>query len=187
MQLHPDIQEVLLTEQALQQRFREVGELLSRDCAGKNPLLVGVLKGSVHFFAALAKNVSIDCEYDFCAASSYGDGTASSGSVVLSKDLSMPLDGRDVILIDDIMDSGLTLNYLCDLCRARHAASVKTCVMLDKPERRIVDIVPDYTCFTVPNVFVVGYGLDYCQKYRNLPYIGILKPEIYRDPPAKGE
>lgn len=178
--LHPDVKELLFSEEDLQHRIQQLGKQLSEDYAGKNPLLVCVLKGSVHFFADLAKAVSIDCEYDFVSASSYGEGTQSSGSLTLIKDLSADIQNRDVLLIDDIMDSGLTLKYLKELFAKRQPASVRTCVLLDKPSRRTEVIEAEYAGFEIPNHFVVGYGLDYCQKYRNLPYIGILKPEVYQ-------
>lgn len=177
--LHPDVKELLFSEQELLQRTKELGRQISADYADKNPLLVCTLKGAVHFFADLAKSVTVECEYDFAAAESYGDGTQTSGNVRLKKDIETDITGRHVLLIDDIMDSGLTLNYLCEVLRARQPASVKTCVLLDKPERRAVPIDPDYAGFVIPNRFVVGYGLDYRQHYRSLPYIGVLKPEKY--------
>lgn len=185
--LHPDVQELLFSEETLERRIRELGKQLSEDYAGRNPLLICVLKGAIHFFTELTKAVTIDCEYEFAAASSYGSGTESSGEVVLTRDLIEDVSGRDVIVVDDIIDTGLTLQFLSELLQKRKVASVKTCVLLDKPERRTAAISADYVGFVIPNHFVVGYGLDYRQKYRNLPYIGILKPEQYRNPPAKGE
>ena len=179
--LHPDIETLLFSYEELQDRTRALGRQISEAYAGKSPLLVGVLKGAVHFFADLAKSVTADCAYDFVSVSSYEDGTESSGTVQLRKDLDTDIAGRDVLLVDDIMDSGLTLQYLSMLFRSRGAASVRICVLLDKPERRSTDISADYVGFVIPNRFVVGYGLDYRQKYRNLPYIGILKPEKYTD------
>lgn len=179
--LHPDIQTQLFSHEELQSRAHALGRQISGDYAGKNPLLVGVLKGSVHFFADLAKSITVDCAYDFVSASSYEDGTESSGKIVITKDVSLPVEGRDVLVIDDIIDTGLTLQYLSALFRDRGAASVRLCVLLDKPERRSTDISADYVGFVIPNRFVVGYGLDYRQMYRNLPYIGILKPEKYTD------
>lgn len=180
--LHPDIETLLFSHEELQSRARALGRQISEDYAGKSPLLVGVLKGSVHFFADLAASVTADCAYDFVSVSSYEGGTESSGKIVMTKDVSLPVKGRDVLVIDDIIDTGLTLQYLSALFRDRGAASVRLCVLLDKPERRSTDICADYVGFVIPNRFVVGYGLDYRQMYRNLPYIGILKPEKYTDP-----
>lgn len=182
---HPDVQELLFSEAQLQDKIRQLGAQISRDYAGKNPLLVCVLKGAVHFFSELAKTVTIDCEYDFAAASSYEDGTQSSGSIRLVKDLSTDITGRDVVIVDDIIDTGLTLQFLTQTFSGRAPASVKTCVLLDKPQRRATDFSADYAGFTVPNAFVVGYGLDYRQRYRNLPYIGVLKPEKYSNLPLE--
>lgn len=177
--LHPDVQTILFSEAELQARIRALGRQISEDYAGKTPLLVGILKGSVHFFSDLAKSVTVDAAYDFLRASSYADGTESSGTVRLTCDMETDVTGRDVLLVDDIIDSGLTLRSLSELLRARGAESVRLCVLLDKPERRSADISADYVGFVIPNHFVIGYGLDYCQRYRNLPYIGILKPEKY--------
>ena len=177
--LHPDIQELLFSETELQQQIRALGSRISQDYAGKNPLLVCVLKGAVHFFSELAKSIEPVCEYDFASASSYGSASESSGSVQLLKDIATDIKDRHVLIIDDIIDTGLTLQFLCELFRSREPASVRTCVLLDKPERRATDFSADYVCFEIPNKFVVGYGLDYDQKYRNLPYIGVLKPEKY--------
>lgn len=182
---HPDVQKILFTEAQLKERIAALGAQLSEDYAGKNPLLVCVLKGAVHFFTELAKTVTIDCAYDFASASSYADGTESSGRIRLLKDIETEVEGRDVIIVDDIIDTGLTLQFLAQLLESRNPASVRTCVLLDKPERRTVDFSADYAGFTIPNVFVVGYGLDYRQRYRNLPYIGILKPEKYSNLPLE--
>lgn len=177
--LHPDLKELLFSEEDLLRRIRELGRQISEDYKGKNPLLVCTLKGAVHFFADLSKAVSIECAYDFVSAESYGDGTQTSGNVRLKKDIETDITGREVLIVDDIMDSGLTLQYLTKVFSSRQPASVKTCVLLDKPERRTVRIEADYAGFVIPNRFVVGYGLDYQQRYRNLPYIGVLKPEKY--------
>ena len=174
-----DIERVLLTEGQLQERVGQMGEELSRDYAGKNLLLVSVLKGSVVLMADLMRAISVRCKIDFLAVSSYGSSTRTSGNVKLLKDLDHPVDGMDILLVEDILDSGLTLHYIREMLDTRGAASIKICTLLDKPERRKADIHADYVGFTVPDAFVVGYGLDYAEHYRNLPYIGILKKEIY--------
>lgn len=183
--LHPDVQKLLFSEAQLQERIRQLGAQISQDYAGKNPLLVCVLKGAVHFFTELAKTVTTDCAYDFVSASSYADGTESSGKVRLLKDIETNIKDRDVLIVDDIIDTGLTLQYLAQVFKDRAPCSVRTCVLLDKPERRTTDFSADYVGFTVPNFFVVGYGLDYQQRYRNLPYIGVLKPEKYSNLPLE--
>lgn len=152
---------------------------LSEDYKDKNPLLIGVLKGAVPFLSDLMKRMTIPLEVDFMAISSYGQSTQSSGVVRIIKDLESSIEGRDLIVVEDIIDSGLTLSYLIDMLDRRNARSIKVVTLLDKPERRTVDLTPDYCGFTVPDEFVVGYGLDYAEKYRNLPYIGVLKPEVY--------
>ena len=174
-----DIERVLLTEGQLQERVGQMGEEISRDYAGKNLLLVSVLKGSVVLMADLMRAISVRCKIDFLAVSSYGSSTRTSGNVKLLKDLDHPVDGMDILLVEDILDSGLTLHYIREMLDTRGAASIKICTLLDKPERRKADIHADYVGFTVPDAFVVGYGLDYDEKYRNLPYIGILKPQVY--------
>ena len=174
-----DIERVLLTEGQLQERVGQMGEEISRDYAGKNLLLVSVLKGSVVLMADLMRAISVRCKIDFLAVSSYGSSTRTSGNVKLLKDLDHPVDGMDILLVEDILDSGLTLHYIREMLDTRGAASIKICTLLDKPERRKADIHADYVGFTIPDAFVVGYGLDYAEHYRNLPYIGILKKEIY--------
>jgi hypoxanthine phosphoribosyltransferase len=174
-----DIAKVLITETDLKARVKELGEAISRDYEGKRPLLVSVLKGSVVFMADLLREIKIDCEIDFMSVSSYGRGQKSSGVVRILKDLDNDITGRHVIVIEDILDSGLTLSYILELLKTRNAASIKLCALLDKPDRRVVDVAVDYTGFKIPDEFVVGYGLDYGEKYRNLPYIGVLKPEIH--------
>lgn len=159
--------------------MKELGRILSDEYRGLNPLVICVLKGAVPFMADLIRQMDIPCEMDFMAVSSYGSSTQSSGVVRILKDLDTPVQNRHVIVVEDIMDSGLTLSRLVELLKHRDAASVKVVTLLDKPDRRKVDISPDYSGFTIPDEFVVGYGLDYAEKYRNLPFIGILKPEVY--------
>lgn len=177
--MHNDIQEVLYSEEVIQQKVRELGEAISRDYQGRNPLVICVLKGAFIFMADLSKNITNPIELDFMAVSSYGNSTRSSGEVKIVKDLDTSVDGRNVIIVEDIIDSGLTLSYLIDVLERRNALSVSVVALFDKPGRRTVDLNADYTGFTIPDAFVVGYGLDYAEKYRNLPYVGILKPEVY--------
>ena len=158
----------------------QLGREISRDYAGKEPvLLVSVLRGSYIFMADLSRAIDIPVQIDFMSVSSYGKGTSTSGQVEIKKDLSDSIEGVHVIVVEDILDSGNTLSYLLHVLSARHPASISLCTLLDKPERREKPIQADYVGFTVPNAFIVGYGLDYAEKYRNLPYIGVLKPEIY--------
>lgn len=177
--MHNDIQEVLYSEEVIQKKVQELGAAVSREYAGRNPLVICVLKGAFIFMADLSKNITIPIELDFMAVSSYGNSTRSSGEVKIIKDLDTSVDGRDVIIVEDIIDSGLTLSYLIDVLERRNALSVSVVALFDKPGRRTVDLQADYTGFTIPDAFVVGYGLDYAEKYRNLPYVGVLKPEIY--------
>ena len=173
-----DIERVLLSEEEIREKVAEIGKQISVDFAGKNPIFVGVLKGCFIFMADLMRQVSIPCSMDFMAVSSYS-GTSSTGAVKINKDLSQDILGRHLILVEDILDSGVTLNYLKQYLTVRQPASIHIATLLDKPARRKADIQPDYCCFQVPDAFVVGYGLDYEERYRNLPYIGILKPEVY--------
>jgi len=177
--LHNDIQQVLYSEEQIQDKIRELGETLSRDYEGRTPLVICVLKGAFIFMADLVKRMSIPLELDFMAVSSYGQATKSSGVVKILKDLDIPVEGRDVIIVEDIIDSGLTLSYLIDVLERRNALSISVVALFDKPARRTVELDADYKGFVLPDSFVVGYGLDYAEKYRNLPYIGVLKPEIY--------
>jgi hypoxanthine phosphoribosyltransferase len=177
--MHQDVQDILISEQELAEIVRSLGERISRDYAGKNLLLVGILKGSVLFMSDLMRSISLDCNIDFMRVSSYGAGTSSSGKINIELDLRRSVKGYDVLIVEDILDSGRTLNYVRNLLTDRHPASIKICTLLDKPERRVVDLYADYSGAEVPDAFVVGYGLDYAQKYRNLPYIGVLKEEIY--------
>ncbi len=169
--------EVLLTEEEIDKRIQEIGDQISRDYAGRQVHMVCVLKGGSFFMCELAKRVTVPVSIDFMSVSSYGGDTKSSGVVRIVKDLDEPLKDRHVIVIEDIVDSGRTLSYLLDMLRSRGAADVRLCTLLDKPDRRVVDVKVDYTGFEIPDEFVVGYGLDYDQKYRNLPYIGMVKFE----------
>jgi hypoxanthine phosphoribosyltransferase len=177
--LHKDIQEILFTEEEIQLKVKELGKQISWDYAGRNLLVICVLKGAFIFMADLVKAIDIPLELDFMAVSSYGVSTKSSGVVKIIKDLDIPVEGRDVIIVEDIIDSGLTLSYLIDVLERRNALSIAVVTLFDKPARRTVDLEPDYKGYTLPDAFVVGYGLDYAEKYRNLPYIGILKEEVY--------
>ena len=179
MKMENDILRVLLSEKELKARVAELGKQISADYEGKNLLLVGVLKGSVVFMSDLMREITVKASMDFMAVSSYGAGVKSTGVVRILKDLDRDIQGYDVLIVEDILDSGKTLSYLKSMLIERHPASVKIATLLDKPERREADITADYVGFNVPNEFVVGYGLDYSEVYRNLPYIGILKPEVY--------
>jgi hypoxanthine phosphoribosyltransferase len=174
-----DIKEILIDKDQLAERVRELGEEISTDYAGKEILMIGVLRGAVIFMADLARAISLPVSLDFMAVSSYGASTSSSGVVRILKDLDEELDGRHVLIVEDIIDSGLTLNYLVENLKSRHPASVKLCTLLNKPSRRKAPVHVDYNGFTIPDYFVVGYGLDFDEKYRNLPFIGVLKPEAY--------
>ncbi|MBN2910652.1 hypoxanthine phosphoribosyltransferase [Polycladomyces sp. WAk] len=178
--MHEDIQEILYTEEEIKTKVKELGRRLSEDYRGLNPLCICVLKGAAPFMTDLVRSMDIPLEMDFMAVSSYGASTKSSGVVRIIKDLDASVEGRHVIIVEDIIDSGLTLSHLIDLLRHRNAASIKVVTLLDKPGRRTVDLQPDYCGFTIPDAFVVGYGLDYAEKYRNLPYIGILKEQVYQ-------
>ncbi|MEV5030793.1 hypoxanthine phosphoribosyltransferase [Paenibacillus sp. LPE1-1-1.1] len=174
-----DIQEVLYDAQQIGEKVKELGATLSRDFGGRNPLVICVLKGAFIFMADLVKEITVPLEIDFMAVSSYGQSTKSSGVVKIIKDLDVSVEGRDVLIVEDIIDSGLTLSYLIDVLERRNAKSVTVVTLFDKPGRRTVDLEADYKGFTLPDEFVVGYGLDFAEKYRNLPYIGILKPQVY--------
>ena len=177
--LEKDIQQVLFTQEQISGRVKEIAQEIQRDYQGGEIMLISVLRGSFVFMADLCRAIDLPCTVDFMAVSSYGKGTSSSGQVQITKDLSEDISGRDIIVVEDILDSGNTLSYLFQLLQARHPASVRLCTLLDKPSRRTKPITADYTGFTVDDLFVVGYGLDYAEKYRNLPYIGILKPAVY--------
>ena len=168
---------VLLSEEEVDEKIKEIGEQISRDYAGRQVHLVCVLKGGSFFMCELAKRITVPVSLDFMSVSSYGSETKSSGVVKIVKDLDESLKGKDVIVIEDIVDSGRTLSYLMEMLKNREPASLRLCTLLDKPERRVVDVHVDYTGFQIPDEFVVGYGLDYDQRYRNLPYIGIVEFE----------
>ena len=174
-----DIDLILYDEAVMSAKIKELGTRISEDYAGKSPFLIGVLKGCFVFMADLAREITLPCDIDFMAVSSYGSGTSTTGAVKITKDLNRDIEGRDVLIIEDILDSGVTLSYLKAYLSNRNPASIKICTLMDKPARRKADITADYTGFVCPDEFVVGYGLDYDEKYRNLPYIGVLKPEIY--------
>lgn len=176
-----DIQKVLLTEEQIQKKVQELAGELTKEYADKNPVFIGVLKGVVIFFADMVRNMRFPCEIDFMCISSYG-GTTTTGNTVVKKDVSVDLKGRHVVILEDIYDTGNSLTFVRDYLLSKEPASLKICTLLDKPERRKpgVTLVPEYVGFTVPNEFVVGYGLDYNEHFRNLPYIGVLKPEAYQ-------
>jgi hypoxanthine phosphoribosyltransferase len=174
-----DIQEILFSEEVLAKRIKELANEVSKDYKGKNLLVVGILKGSVLFAAELIKNISIPCEIDFMAVSSYGNSTETSGVVRILKDLDNSIEGKDILVVEDIVDTGVTLTYLLKYLEARKANSIEIISLLNKQARRMSDLRVKYVGFEVPDGFIVGYGIDYAEKYRNLPFIGILKPEIY--------
>ena len=173
-----DIERILISEEEIQKKVAEMGKKISQDFRDKDPLFVGVLKGCFIFMADLMRYVDIRCSMDFMAVSSYS-GTTSTGAVKINKDLSEDIEGRHVIIVEDILDSGVTLNYLKNFLMVRRPASISIATLMDKPARRKADVYADYSCFEIPDAFVVGYGLDYNERYRNLPYIGVLKSEIY--------
>lgn len=169
----------MLTTEQITERIKELGSEISNDYLGSPPVLVGILKGALPFLADLMREITIPVVYDLMAVSSYGASTKSTGTVRIIKDLDLEIEGRDVIIVEDIVDTGLTLQYLVENLRSRQPKSLKVCTLLDKPSRRQTPIQPDYNGFEIPDVFVVGFGLDYAEKYRNLPFIGVLKEEIY--------
>ena len=174
-----DIKEILFSEEVLTKRIKELADEVSEDYKGKDLLVVGILKGSVIFAAELIKNISTPCEIDFMAVSSYGNSTETSGIVRILKDLDNSIEGKDILIVEDIVDTGVTLAYLLKYLKARKANSIEIVALLNKPARRTSDLDVKYIGFEVPDGFIVGYGIDYAEKYRNLPFIGILKPEIY--------
>ena len=177
--MRSEIESILVPEEQLSKRIAELGEAITRDYKGQQLLLIGVLKGSVVFMADLMRRIDLDVSIDFMAVSSYGSGTKTSGQVRILKDLNRSIEGQNILIIEDILDSGVTLSYLTGLLWSRKPASIRLCTLLDKPERRRVDVKPDYVGFTIPDAFVVGYGLDFDERFRQLPYVGILKPEVY--------
>ena len=174
-----DVLRVLLSEDEIREKVRELGGKITADYKNSNLMLVTVLKGAVVFLADLMREIDVPAEIDFMVVSSYGSGVKSSGVVKIVKDLDVPLAGKDILIVEDILDSGLTLSYIKELLESRGPRSIRIATLLDKPSRRKVDLQADYIGFSVPDEFVIGYGLDYDEKYRNLPYIGILKPEVY--------
>jgi hypoxanthine phosphoribosyltransferase len=178
-----DIAEILVTEEQIRAKIAELGEQITRHYQGKNLLLLGTLKGAVPFIGDLARAIHLPLEIDYMAIASYGDSTESSGIVRILKDLEGPIDKKHILIVEDIIDSGLTLHYLVDVLQRRNPLSLRICTLLDKDRERIKAVELDYIGFRIPNKFVVGYGLDYAQRYRNLPYIGVLKPSIYEGTP----
>ena len=174
-----DIESILFSEEQLQECVKRIAGEITRDFHGREPVFVCVLKGSFVFFADLVRSVELRSRVDFIAASSYGSGSTTTGNVKITKDLSTNVEGMDVIVVEDIIDSGLTLSFLRKFLQQKNAASVSLVTLLDKPERRRVELKPDYVGFQIPDKFVVGYGLDYAEQYRELPYVGILKPSVY--------
>ena len=185
--MHEDIEEVLLTSEVIQAKVAELGQRIAADYRGRNLLLLGTLKGAVPFIGDLARAIDLPLEIDYMAVSSYGNATESSGVVRILKDLEGPVQHKNVLIVEDIVDSGQTLHYLMDVLRQRKPLSLRVCALLDKGRERVKPVKLDYTGFAIPDRFVVGYGLDYAQRYRNLPYIGILKPSVYEDVPVRPE
>lgn len=179
MEKNQIIERVLISEEEIHEKVVEVGHILTQEYKNKNPLVVGILKGALPFMADLMKEMDIFLEYDMMDVSSYGTGLSSSGEVKIIKDLDASVEGRHILIVEDIIDTGRTLKYLQDMFIRRNAASVKLVTMLDKPSGRVTDLQVDWSCFEIPDAFVVGYGLDYRENYRNLPYVGVLKEEVY--------
>lgn len=181
--MHPDCERILLSEGEIRTRVAEMGKQISLDYAGKELLVVGILKGAMIFLADLVRNITVPTYFDFISVSSYGASSESSGAVRILKDLDYGIEGRHILIVEDIVDTGLTLNYLVENLKSRDPAGIKICTLLDKPSRRVEPVGIDYNGFTIPDEFVVGYGLDYNERYRNFPYIMVLRPEVYK----KGE
>lgn len=174
-----DIAETLLSKETIAEKVAELGARISTDYKDKNLLLVGILKGSVVFMSDLMREITVPARIDFMSVSSYGSGVKTSGVVKIVKDLDIPLQGYDVLIVEDILDSGLTLHYIIEILKSRNPHSIKICTLLDKPYSRKTNVETDYHGFDIPDKFVVGYGLDFAEKYRNLPFVGVLKPEVY--------
>lgn len=174
-----DVQKILITKEEIDQIVKRLGKQLTEDYKGKDVLLVSILKGAVVFMADIMREIDLPCEIDFMVVSSYGSGTRTSGNVKIIKNIDIPLTGKDVIIIEDILDSGLTLNYIINMLKERNPNSIEICTFLDKPSGRQTDLKAKYVGAEIPGEFIVGYGLDYAEKYRNLPFIGVLKPEVY--------
>jgi len=179
--MHHDIEQILYTEEQIKQRVKELAAQICKDLGGEEVLTVGVLRGAVMFYADLVREMDIPLNMNFMAVSSYGNSSTTSGAVRIQYDLEEDIAGRNVLVVEDIIDSGLTLQYLTKTLRSRNPKCIRTCCLFDKPSRRIVDFHADYVGFEVPDVFIVGYGLDYAEKYRNLKYIGVLKPSVYQN------
>ncbi|MBR6751641.1 MAG: hypoxanthine phosphoribosyltransferase [Clostridia bacterium] len=179
--MHKDLCKILITGEEISKRVKEIAAQITKDYEGEEVLVVGILRGAVVFYSELVKEIDLDLRFDFMSVSSYGDGTVSSGEVKIIKDISQPIAGLNVIIVEDIIDTGNTLKNLKKLLLTRNPKSLKICSLLDKPSRRKVELEGDYVGFVVPDEFVVGYGLDYQEKYRNIPDVGVLKPEIYQN------
>jgi len=178
--MHRDIERILFNDDAIKTRIRALGAEIAADYADKDPVMIAVLKGSFVFMADLVRAMDVSCQIEFLGVSSYGNKSETTGAVRITRDLECDIEDRHVIVVEDILDSGLTLNYLMGYLQNRRPESLAICALLDKPERRRIEVVPRYRGFTIPDAFVVGYGLDFSERYRNLPYIGVLKPEIYQ-------
>jgi hypoxanthine phosphoribosyltransferase len=185
--IHNDIEEVLISEVVLQTRIAELGRVISQEYGGADLTLLGILRGAVMFMSDLARQLAMPLELDFMAISSYGNSTESTGVVRILKDLDEPIEGKHVLIVEDILDTGLTLGYLMENLKRRSPASLAICTLLDKQKARDRIVEPRYTGFHIPDRFVVGYGLDYAQKYRNLPYIGVLRPSVYNSLAGESE
>ncbi len=179
MSMYDDLDEVLFNEEKIAEIVKNMGQQISKDYEGKNLLLVSVLKGSLIFMADLMRQITVPCSIDFLSVSSYGAGTNTTGEVRILKDLDASLEGKDVLVVEDILDSGVTLSYLLKNLSARNPNSIRLCTFLDKPDRRRINVHADYIGAAIPDAFIVGYGLDYAEKYRNLPFVAVLKPEVY--------
>ena len=184
---HQDIKQVLIPQEELARKVAELGAQISRDYTGKKLMVISVLKGSVVFLGDLIREITVPLVMDFMAVSSYGAGVKTSGVVRINKDLDLSIEGFDVLIVEDILDSGMTLSYLTEMLRDRGPRSIRIATLLDKPDRRKTDMKPDYVGFVIPDEFVVGYGLDYAEHYRNLPYVGILDPSVYAGKCSRGQ